>query len=549
MEVLYTYYLAIARWLIAAFCLALGFLWVKYFKSTKTAPKVIAELVTADRVSIPISSKENIIGRSKRADILIPLESVHKKHAVLYVKNNKWHLAPLDGKISINLQNLTRPAPLEYGDRITIAKQNLTFKRVNSPQKDVSKKGGVIWLMLTLTAVQLLVFCELVLKFTYTMPIIGVIAFALLLVLEWVYFAVGINIKNFTFLTEIPVLFMTTLGLAVLCSGSPENIFKQTVCYLVGVGGYIILTVFLRYPEFCQKLQRVVMVFTVILLYYTAFFGTITGGARNWLSIGNFSFQPSELCKPAFIFCGVSTLYNVVKNPKLQIEFLVYSILSIGALAIMYDFGAVAIFFVGMLTVLTLRLIKPIVIFIITGAAMFGTLTLVFVFPYIARRFGVWLHAWEYADGAGYQQTRTMIAAASGGLLGVGGGNGNLSKVSAADTDLVFGILSEEWGGIIAVLTALSVLAIGIYAIRVAKNSDTCFYTIGSLSVAVMLVFQSALNILGSLDILPLTGVTLIFVSRGGTSVISALLMMAFIKSGELHKRHISEWRYENEVD
>lgn len=548
MEIIYTYFFAVSRWLIPLFSLLLFILWVKYFLSQKLGPTLLAELVTKDGVLIPITGKENLIGRTKRADILIPLESVKEKHAVLFIKKRRWYLAPLEGKISVNLQNLTAPAPLDYGDKITVAKQTLTFKR-REKESFVSKCSGAIWPMVVLTVIQFLVFITLMLKFYTNLSLYTAISFTALIIGEWVYFIFGLFIKNFTMLTEIPVLFMSTFGLAVASSVAPENLLKNLICYAAGVVGYLLFTFALRFPEFCQKIQKAVMVIVVLLLYYTAFFGTTAGGARNWLTFGSFSFQPSELCKPAFIFCGGKMLYDILKKPYLSLEFFIFGMLTIGALAIMFDFGAAAIFFAGLLIILTLRLVKPVYVFGLTGGALAAVTVLTAFVPYVARRFGVWLHAWDYASSSGYQQTRTMIASASGGLLGVGPGNGYLSFVSAADTDLVFGILSEEWGGIVAVLTAASVLLIAAYAIKVAKSADSTFYSVTAICTAVMLLFQSALNIFGSLDLLPLTGVTLVFVSRGGSSVISALLCMAFLKAAELHKKPVSQWRYEDEVD
>ncbi len=548
MEIIYTYYFAVSRWLIPLFSLLLMFLWFKYFHKIKSKPFPLAELTTKDGLSISVYGKENLIGRTKRADIVIPLENVHTKHAILFIKKHRWWLAPLDGKVSVNLQNLTAPAPLDYGDKVEICKQTLTFKRKEVPKaSSLATSAGLP--MVTLIAIQLMVFIAIMLKFNTALPLIAVVCFALLLVGEWLYFIVGLFIKNFTMLTEIPVLFMTTFGLAITCSISPENLTKHLVCYVAGFLGYILLTVFLKSPELCTKLQRPVMFLTLFVLYYTAFFGTVAGGARNWLSFGSFSFQPSELCKPLFVFCGGKMLYDIVKKSALKIEFFIFAMLSVGALAIMFDFGAAAIFFAGMLIILTVRLYSPIFVFGITGGAVLGILLVSLLVPYVARRFGVWLHAWEYPDSLGYQQTRTMIAFASGGLLGVGPGEGFLSYISAADTDLVFGILGEEWGAIVAVCVAFCVALVAIYAVRLAKQADSTFYSITALSAAVMLIIQSALNIFGSLDLLPLTGVTLIFVSKGGSSIISALLFMAFFKAAELHKKPVSDWRYEDEVD
>ena len=213
------------------------------------------------------------------------------------------------------------------------------------------------------------------------------------------------------------------------------------------------------------------------------------------------------------------------------------------ALALMLDFGAVAIFFVGLMVILTLRGEHPLILGGIFGCAIVGVVGILWLYPYVARRFSVWLHAWEYANSTGYQQTRTMMSFASGGLLGVGGGNGYLNQIPAAETDLVYGIVGEEWGAIVAITAAFCLVAVGLYGCRLVKNSTCIFDAVTVGGSMAMILFQSALNIFGSVDMLPLTGVTLIFISVGGTSLISAWMMFAFFKAAELHKQSSVQWR------
>ena len=162
---------------------------------------------------------------------------------------------------------------------------------------------------------------------------------------------------------------------------------------------------------------------------------------------------------------------------------------------------------------------------------MFGGLVLVTTKPYILRRFAAWGHVWEQASDGGFQQTRTMSAAASGGLIGVGPGEGWLHRVSAADTDLVFGMLCEEWGLIIALLAVGSVITLAVFAVRACRAGRSSFYVIAACAATSLLVFQTCLNVFGAVDILPLTGVTFPFVSNGGTSMISSWGLLAYLKA------------------
>ena len=116
-------------------------------------------------------------------------------------------------------------------------------------------------------------------------------------------------------------------------------------------------------------------------------------------------------------------------------------------------------------------------------------------------------------------------------LAGVGAGKGWLSGLPAADTDIVFGMLCEEWGLVIAVLTVLCIITLAVFAVRACRAGRSSFYTIAACAATSLLVFRTCLNVFGAVDILPFTGVTLPFVSNGGSSMLSAWGMLAFLKA------------------
>ena len=153
--------------------------------------------------------------------------------------------------------------------------------------------------------------------------------------------------------------------------------------------------------------------------------------------------------------------------------------------------------------------------------------------PYIITRFSAWRHVWEHINDTGYQQTRVLTYAASGGLLGLGLGKGCLKYIFAAPSDLVFGMLCEEWGLILAVIILFSIAFLGIYSRKASVKSRSAFYSIAACCASGMIVFQMIMNVFGVVDILPLTGVTLPFVSQGGSSLISVWGLLAFIKASD----------------
>jgi len=156
--------------------------------------------------------------------------------------------------------------------------------------------------------------------------------------------------------------------------------------------------------------------------------------------------------------------------------------------------------------------------------------------PYIAQRFATWGNVWADPFGAGYQQTRTLSAAASGGLFGQGAGEGWLQDVVFSNTDMVFGIICEEQGLIIGALAVLCILTLAFFAVRSAAHGRSTYYVIAACAAASLMIVQMSLNVFGSLDILPFTGVTFPFVSKGGTSLIACWMMLSFIKAADTRK-------------
>ena len=293
---------------------------------------------------------------------------------------------------------------------------------------------------------------------------------------------------------------------------------------------------------------------SVLLLIINLAFGQMKYGASNWVSIGGFSIQPSELVKIVFIYVGAATLDELQQRKNLMI-FMGFSVFCLGCLALMGDFGTALIFFMTFLIISFLRSGDFSKIILILGASgLMGMMVLRFK-PYISKRFDTWGHVWDDPTGGGFQQVQTMTASASGGLPGLGAGNGKFSQVAAAPTDLVFGLLSEEWGLIIAILAVLCIITLGVFAVRSIIAGRSTYYSIAACAATSMFIFQTILNVFGSIDLLPLTGVTFPFVSAGGTSMIASWGLLSFLKAADTRQnasfaiRLDKKGEFENELE
>ena len=346
----------------------------------------------------------------------------------------------------------------------------------------------------------------------------------------WLYAAALRLGRCVGFELETIAFYLSTLSLAVTASSAPGSLPKQLLAIVLGMGLFLALGLFLRDLERVKKRRWLMAAGAIGLLGITLVLGKAKFGATNWVTLGGISFQPSEIAKICYIFAGSATLERLFRRRNLAL-FIVLTGVCIGLLGLMSDFGTAAIFFVTFLVIAYLRSGDAATLALICGGAAFGAGIIVQFKPYILSRFAAWGHAWEAASGSGYQQTRTMSAAASGGLLGMGAGNGWLHNVAAADTDLVFGMLCEEWGLLIAVLAVGAIITLAFFAARACRVGRSSFYTIAACAASSLLVFQTCLNVFGSVDLLPLTGVTFPFVSNGGSAMMSAWGLLAYLKA------------------
>ncbi len=505
--------------------------------------EIWAYLKCPDGTSVPLTHWENLVGRHRGCDIILNLGAVSRSHGTL-IRDSEgtWVYNDLNSKNGsfINGRRVTEPTEMQGGDVLTVGGTDFELyplsyreRMENIEKRKRNTKRTSPWLsMLAITVFQLLTVIQFKVSLGEEFPAQLPAAFALLCILMWVYVIALRMMKRTGFEVELIAFFLSTLSLAVTASAYPYSVMKQSICILLGVLLFFAMCWFLRDLSKAKRFTYILLGISVVLLIINITMGTVVNGSQNWIHIGGFSLQPSEMVKIVFIFVGAASL-DELQQRKNMLVFMGFSFFCLGCLAIMGDFGTALIFFATFLVISFLRSGDFTKLFLVLGAAgLMGLMVLRFM-PYVASRFQIWRHVWEDPTDKGFQQVQTMTSVASGGIPGLGAGEGNLSDVAASSTDLVFGLLAEEWGLVIAILAVLCIVTLGVFAYRSIIAGRSTYYCIAACATTSLFMFQTILNVFGSVDLLPLTGVTFPFVSSGGTSMIACWGMLAFVKAAD----------------
>ena len=496
------------------------------------------------RDRLPVQHWEVIIGRSPDADVYIPEREIARSHAILRRNDlGEWRVYDVFSRGGVWVNNIfvdDDGVEVNNGDilnlnGICVRFEDLSMEkreRLESKRSGVGRRYSPSLTLLMLTAFQLFLLLQ---HSFYARPeALSDIAlgFGSLIVMEWSCFNAMRIINRAGFEIETLAFYLSSLGMSVAASSTPEDMYKQILLTLAGVVLFLLCGWWQRSLQRTASTRILVALGALLLLGINVVASDVVLGARNWLEFWGFSFQPSEIVKVAYVYVGAATLDRLFRRNNLYV-FIGFSAICVMALALIGDFGTALVFFVCFLVISFMRSGSiATVMLAVTGAGLAGFLA-VSARPYIAQRFASWGHVWEDIYDKGFQQTRAMSAAAAGGLFGKGAGNGWLHRIFAANTDLVFGMVCEELGLLIACMMVLAVILLACFAIRSARTGRSAYYSIAACAAMTILLTQLALNVFGSMDILPFTGVTFPFVSRGGSSMLSCWMMMAFLKSAD----------------
>ena len=278
---------------------------------------------------------------------------------------------------------------------------------------------------------------------------------------------------------------------------------------------------------------------TLFLLVAVLFVGTTVNGAQRWISLGPLSFQPAEFAKLMAVLMGAFSISSVLSKEDFYIaEDWPRVVVPFGAILVMAflvyrepDFGTACIVFGVPLLMAIVLLVRPrfwSLIGLVGGAVALGIGALQ---PYRMKRILVWIDPWSDARDAGYQMVQSLSTIGSGGIFGMGFGDG-VSKyeyLPEAHTDFAFAIFSQEHGflGVLLIFFFIGVLL--IYCLRVAARAKDVFGQVLALGIVFLVLGQALANLAMVAGLLPVVGVPLPFISYGGSSLVVTMAGMGML--------------------
>ncbi len=304
------------------------------------------------------------------------------------------------------------------------------------------------------------------------------------------------------------------------------------------VVGFVIMYVTLKIP-YTKYLSKANVIFGIcfilLILVLIPGIGTVRNGSRSWFGIGSFGIQPSEFTKLGMIIFTSKYLSRNEKElrdiKRGVLPILVILMLVFGLIMLQPDFGTGVIIVMSIVVLLFVSGVKMGFFVKIGFLGLLGIAGLIVVAPYRLKRILSFIDPWSDPLGSGFQIIQSLYAIGPGGLLGLGFGN-SIQKhfyLPEPQTDFIFSIISEEFGFMGVVIVASLFMVIIYRGFRISKNCENRFGKYLAFGITFQLAFQTLLNLMVVVGLIPVTGVTLPFLSYGGSSLLITMLGMSIL--------------------
>lgn len=352
--------------------------------------------------------------------------------------------------------------------------------------------------------------------------------------------------KKHSRLLIISIIIITLFGALMIYSASSvwaEYKFNDQYKYLKSqliflVLGYLIMILISKFPyQNYKKLSNIIFLVTTSLLVLVLIpgIGTVRNGSRSWFGLGGFGIQPSEFTKLSLIIFTAKYLENNERDlksikkgvlPILGVLLLVFALIMLEP-----DFGTGVVI---VMTIVVLLFVSGVNLnfFVKIGIlGLIGVVVLIIIAPYRTQRIISFLNPWSDPLGSGFQIIQSLYAIGPGGLLGLGLGN-SIQKhfyLPEPQTDFIFSIISEEFGFLGILIVAVLFLTIITTGFKIATKCEDKFGKYLAFGITFSLAFQAMLNLMVVVGLIPVTGVTLPFLSYGGSSLLISLTSIGIL--------------------
>lgn len=330
---------------------------------------------------------------------------------------------------------------------------------------------------------------------------------------------------------------LAVIGIATLYRLDKMLAIKQLVWVTLGLIGYILIVAILPDLRSFAKYKKVYMIITLILMPLALIFGNPDiGGAKNWIEIGPFMFQPSEFGKIALVLYLASALATYEDKKNFKEDFMgllqpaLVSMFSLACMVLQTDLGSALIFFGISVTMLYVATGKKKYVFTCLGLSAVGATAAYFLFGHVKRRVMVWRNPWAYRYDEGLQIVQGLYGIASGGLFGTGLGQGYPEYIPVNDSDFIYAVICEEFGIIFAVGIMILYFLLFYRGIRAAFVTDDKFSQLIAVGFSTMIACQTLVIIGGIFAVIPLTGITLPIISYGGSSILTTFFALGILQ-------------------
>lgn len=434
-------------------------------------------------------------------------------------------------------------------------------------QEEKIRKGIYLRQRLYIFLIQFLAFYTMAVKsgemdYLFFYAFVQVFLFAAIALTGMIYEKINrLLLNNMCMLLGISFIVLSRLlGAKLSVSGNPDGFLKVSVSkpvmqlFIVIVSLLVCLAVptLMNRMRFLKKLTWVYAAVGIVMLAAVLILGNLTHGSKISFSVGGITFQPSEFVKLIFVFFLAAALAERADFLRIVLT-TVIAAAHVIILVLSRDLGSALIFFAAYVFIVFMA--TGSYLYLSVGIAAFGVsaVSAYYLFDHVRVRVLAWKDPFSYIDKQGYQITQSLFAIGSGNWFGLGLFGGTPGDIPYVETDFIFSAICEELGVISAICILLICLSSFIMMLQIGMQCRDGFYRLIALGFGVVYIFQIFLTVGGGIKFIPMTGVTFPFISYGGSSILTTMLLFFVIQALYLNRpkeggsRHVPKARTEIE--